>query len=268
MVSGTDAVDKLEASGSSNERRLLESTATVVDKVAKRATIAELLNAEDEPPFSKKSDLDYVDNIGDANVAEVKRTVSQVYFSNVSAEHNNNQPQQQSSIQLIRSPTEKSSGVFGSFVKPLPKGNASSVEAGDGNKADDSFDMSTIASSIEDVAGKRQKSSRKKRLKANEGRTSIVDKRTPDPTSEKILSDTNKQDTTIEVYSQAREGLDAITKVESDIAKEMLNDLSKKKVDNSTNVQPLQSADVPKKKRTRTRPMRVGKGKPKKEDAS
>lgn len=254
VVSGTDAVDKLEASGSSNERRLLESTATVVDKVAKRATIAELLNAEDEPPFSKKSDLDYVDNIGDANVAEVKRTVSQVYFSNVSAEHNNNQPQQQSSIQLIRSPTEKSSGVFGSFVKPLPKGNASSVEAGDGNKADDSFDMSTIASSIEDVAGKRQKSSRKKkRLKANEGRTSVVDKRTPDPTSEKILSDTNKQDTTIEVYSQAREGLDAITKVESDIAKEMLNDLSKKKVDNSTNVQPLQSADVPKKKKNKNK---------------
>ena len=221
-----------------NQNQKVSELASEANAANGQETLAQTAHVIEKSPFSNVHDLGYGDDAGDANLVEVERTESQVYSSNPSATNSNSQPHQQSSSQLVHSPTEKRSDIFGPFAKWTPNDKTTNVEEDDESMANESFDMSAMAKSIEDVAADPTKSrKRKHRLKVKEGSSIGVDNKVQEATSEKGLSGTEKQGHTSNVSSQIREGLDAITKVELDLAKQMLNELSKRKADGMTQSQ-------------------------------
>ncbi|KAI5949184.1 hypothetical protein KGF57_004782 [Candida theae] len=187
---------------------------------------------EDSQDGQTVTALDAIPNAGEPNLLEVERTNSQVYSSNPSSTNTNSQLCQQGSSQSVHSTTEKVN---------------EDVE-------DTTFDMSAIAISIEEAAVTASNKTKKqrKRLKEKERSPSNAEKRKlPDATNERVSRTDETEVHSVDISSQMKEGSDGITKVELDIAKRMLSELSKKKADELTSSQFAEVTGPQKKKKNK-----------------
>ncbi|KAI5970048.1 hypothetical protein CANMA_000872 [Candida margitis] len=202
---------------------------------------AVLSNAEEKSPFSNMSDLGREHNADDENEVEVERTVSQVYSPNLYAGHASSQSAHHNSSQSVHSPSEKRNGMHETDIMSAPKGSISEDEEGEKGADDDSFNMSMIATSIDDIIAKDSNKAQKKKKRFNIGKKylagSIKEKRL---SNTKNLRDTQNSPSNdiLNMHSdaQTKEESDSITKIELDLAREMLRNLSKKKVDDIAHV--------------------------------